>query len=1368
MSIPASLKPLTIGDFTEFYSAAHDHKRPFAWQERLAEQACLGQWPDYVKLPTSSGKTAAIDIAVFALAFQACAANRPNGILTAARRIFFVVDRRIIVNEAYRQTRRTAEVLWNAVAADAPDTSSILWRVAAWLRSVANSASAPPLDCFELRGGIYRDDAWVRSPLQPTVLTSTVDQVGSRMLFRGYGVSDRNLPIHAAMTTCDSLIILDEVHCSNPFRQTVEAIARYRGEHWAEEPLASPFSLVQMTATPPQQLGDKSLFTLNDHDYEVDELLEKRHACSKPITLDRDTAAKGKSLPSKLAASLVKHAHALAEAGCKKIAIVVNRVAIAREAFKLLDAKHGKSASLMIGRMRPIDREQLTTELQQKFGSGVDVTFDEPQFVVATQCLEVGADLDFDGMVSQCASLDALRQRFGRLNRLGNAPHARGVIVAAEGDVQPEDKLSDDKPLDPVYGNALARTWLWLNDVMDERGEVDFGIKPFDALLRQHDPDLVRLAAPSPDATVLMPAHLDMLCQTSPRPALEPDIAAYLHGPQPPRAEVLVCWRADLDVHATVDRTNSWSKAVAVCPPTSIECLSVPLFLVKKWLRGESLIDTTSDVLGEIEEEESPSKTKADSHGRCGLVWKGQPKRTSHRRKMGEANVRSESSFVVHGGNLDRLRPNSTLVLPAEFGGWHCFGHIPNAPSEPDPDAWRQAGNESREHASDSANEAARIDVADQAFSQSQARAILRVHPKLSPMDCVRELFDALLPLVSNQEADINAEWKATTAAIQQSENADESERADSWASWIALHRRRLLTIAGTPTRYPAGIAWTTKLDTKNLPGMPRLRLASFGDDEDSLSETGRLSLIKHLADVFAEATRIAEASSLPEPLQNAITTAAKLHDIGKVDPRFQALLLGKPVSVAQMQRTLWAKSDSLGGPKTGELPTGFRHEMLSVDLLHRFDDGSVGERELLAHVVAAHHGYARPLAPVSVDESLPGFNLDAFRATAVSHDERANWKPSYRLDSGIAERFWTMNRRFGWWGVAYLESMLRLADWAASASPNQGDVTAFALSTPSATDSAAAPTIDRHEIVLTGIDGSRPLGFLAALGTFRTLGDGPDGATLRFSWRCQQGAWRPVISSSGNESFDQESLVEVLMQKLACKSEHPSLRLADLVTTGEQSNTRRETFQRIAANSSLQDRGDAEWMSCNGSDAAIPKAISQLQTSRRDNHPKAIIRLLRETTSEHLTRTLFAAWDYADPTDGVSLHLEPREDRRHAYQWHTPSGDPTRKTSGGMIGANRLALEAWPWFQSLAAGDRLRTVGFRGTRVSGTCLTWPIWNVPVAGAVIPTLLSHRGVQGADFDRDQILPIGIPTVYQCQRILVGKTPNLTSAKAVLT
>ncbi|MGH7330507.1 MAG: hypothetical protein ACREJX_19330, partial [Polyangiaceae bacterium] len=83
-------------DFGAFFRELHGCD-PFPWQSRLAEELCeTNLWPNVIDVPTGSGKTACIDVALFH--WLVCAAV--DRVHHSARRIAFVVDRRIIVDEA--------------------------------------------------------------------------------------------------------------------------------------------------------------------------------------------------------------------------------------------------------------------------------------------------------------------------------------------------------------------------------------------------------------------------------------------------------------------------------------------------------------------------------------------------------------------------------------------------------------------------------------------------------------------------------------------------------------------------------------------------------------------------------------------------------------------------------------------------------------------------------------------------------------------------------------------------------------------------------------------------------------------------------------------------------------------------------------------------------------------------------------------------------------------------------------------------------------------------------------------------------------------------------------------------------------------
>ena len=108
--------------------------------------------------------------------------------------------------------------------------------------------------------------------------------------------------------------------------------------------------------------------------------------------------------------------------------IIVNRVATARA----LKEELGDDAVLLTGRMRPLDRDRVVNEKLKGLLSNADGEL--PKFVIGTQCLECGADFDFHALVTECASLDALRQRFGRLNRVARRDDAQGAQDQADGE----------------------------------------------------------------------------------------------------------------------------------------------------------------------------------------------------------------------------------------------------------------------------------------------------------------------------------------------------------------------------------------------------------------------------------------------------------------------------------------------------------------------------------------------------------------------------------------------------------------------------------------------------------------------------------------------------------------------------------------------------------------------------------------------------------------------------------------------------------------------------------------------------------------------------------------------------------------------
>jgi CRISPR-associated endonuclease/helicase Cas3 len=990
-----------LPSFAEFFRALWK-KDPFPWQAMLAEQIEDGKFrdgfPDAVDLPTASGKTACLDLAVHALAAQA---DRPLGKRTAARRIWFVVDRRIVVDAAFDRAEELSKKLENP-------TDPALRAVAERLLKLRGLGSKKrPLAVGRLRGGVLRDDRWARIPSQAAIITSTVDQLGSRLLFRGYAASALAAPIFAGLVGNDSLILLDEAHCAVPFLQTLRSVKMFRSAKWSEEPNMTPFHVTVLSATPPGE-GEAEkpvVFPASEE--------ERMSALNDTVLQERLNASKIAVLKSvkseeKLAEEIADAAEKLAQAGTMRVGVVVNRVARAAEIAAVLRAKarakiiDGKppvfDVEVLTGRIRSVERDLLigsNASLHRKLRANQPEALERPLILISTQCLEVGADFSFDALVTECASLDALRQRFGRLARLGKPYNSTASIFVAEAALEDAD---------PIYGGALKATWDFLySKATVEPGEkgketrnVNFGFEALRALIPPFD-ELRYLLAPTTDAPILLPAHLDLLNQTSPRPHPDPDIGIFLHGKGSHAADVRVAFRCDFDLQLPQD----WPEIASLCPPVASEMFSVPLHRFRKWLDNHASTDTSGDVEGESDNTEV-----------------SQSKRTSPKFLLCRGREKSKVA-----SSADEISPNSVIILPAPknedgVAGVRNLGQVL---------CERGFGSE-------------KVDVWELALLRAGKRPALRLNrDTLAPWYPGCPPLRDLLELLENNEP-TRTELDEVIAALLEWKPQAESDSA--LPAWLRELFTATLDYVSDIARHPGGgIVLRAKKQDAN-----RDETDYFSDEDDAPSEgSEEVALHAHCAQVANIAETLAFAC-LGENAALVSKAAGDWHDAGKLDPRFQEVLgNGAPTNdtaqpLAKSPRKPRSRERAKEIRQAVGLPDEFRHEMLSAQLAERLCkvDLSPEDHELLLHLVASHHGHARPFAPVCEDDSLPAIKgeLDC-GSLILSRDERRAFAAPHRLDSGITDRFWQLTRRFGWWGLAYREAILRLADWYASEHPD-------------------------------------------------------------------------------------------------------------------------------------------------------------------------------------------------------------------------------------------------------------------------------------------------------------------------------------------
>jgi CRISPR-associated endonuclease/helicase Cas3 len=181
----------------------------------------------------------------------------------------------------------------------------------------------------------------------------------------------------------------------------------------------------------------------------------------------------------------------------------------------------------------------------------------------------------------------------------------------------------------------------------------------------------------------------------------------------------------------------------------------------------------------------------------------------------------------------------------------------------------------------------------------------------------------------------------------------------------------------------------------------PKPERLEYGTSRQTLSE--HVSLVEHYAECIAAGLPAEEETEVRE----ALKLAAASHDGGKERDIWQRAARREP------GKPPVGKS----GGSMGRLPGGYRHEFGSLREFAGEYEGKVSSvvLDLAAHLIAAHHGRARPHFPKG------GFDPDAPAKSPL-------------LAVEVIRRFARLQRKYGYWRLAYLENLLRCADAAASA----------------------------------------------------------------------------------------------------------------------------------------------------------------------------------------------------------------------------------------------------------------------------------------------------------------------------------------------
>ena len=875
------------GSFAEAFSGLTGYT-PFRWQQRLYGKLVAGCIPARCDLPTGLGKTSVIPIWLIALA---------RGRANIPRRLVYVVNRRTVVDQATDEAVRLSERLSNPP----PERKKVLDDLRQCLAALSGD-DGNPLAVSTLRGELADNGDWKANPTRPAIVIGTVDMIGSKLLFQGYGDSRYWRPHHAGLIGQDTLIVHDEAHLTPAFGHLVREIASLQSQDQSHRPIR----ILELSATsPPGRPKGETVFSLEPQDEEDTTVRNRLHA-KKWLTLHHDAADR-----TAVVQKLLELALGYRGKNCR-VLVYVSSPDDAQTMHNAL-VKVGvpdKHVALLTGTLRGHERDKLVkTPIFAWFRGGQPMN--ETAYLVSTSAGEVGVDLDADHMVCDLSTLESMIQRLGRVNRKPDkAPNpeekvADVDVVAEESVIKTDGKPAKGEP--EALFKARQKTWEALSQLpLGSDGR------------RDASPLALRKIAAKPDAwspPPVIPPLTDILLDAwaltslGERLPARPAVEDWLHGineAEPP--ETYVAWRAEL---AELARADISQEVVA-------EAL-MEKFPIRSAERLRDRTDRVREELGKVA---------------------ARAVRDEELTRLKAIVIRGDNAVWIPLSELSAQKLDyATVVLPVEAGGLKD-GYLKGDERAP-------------------ADDVAEVEVKGQP---------------------------------PRQRVLINADGTEDAVCGDQVQQ-----------SFVTRFHIRL---RDDEFAVEGGEAGPTALEYRTGP-------ADAGERLGAAESQKPVRLKDHTPAVVEQAKRLAGLLHLPTAVVEAIELAAQWHDRGKARTLWQRAagnsVVDEPLAKAGKHGVNWRALQ------------GYRHELGS--LLEAANDPAIREHpesDLILHLIAAHHGWARP----------------HFEPNALDNSDAVSTQDNHHAIAEAMRRYARLQQRFGRWGLAWLEALLRCADGLASAHP--------------------------------------------------------------------------------------------------------------------------------------------------------------------------------------------------------------------------------------------------------------------------------------------------------------------------------------------